>query len=57
MGKGKGDVDYWAAVVKPGTVLFEIGGVPEEAKPSSPSSAWLTRCPCKVKMIRRLPTT
>lgn len=30
MGKGKGEPDYWVAVVKPGTVLFEIGGVPEE---------------------------
>ena len=30
MGKGKGEVDFWAAVVKPGTILFEIGGVPEE---------------------------
>jgi large subunit ribosomal protein L16 len=29
MGKGKGDVEFWAAVVKPGTVMFEIGGVPE----------------------------
>lgn len=29
MGKGKGEVEFWAAVVKPGTVLFEIGGVPE----------------------------
>jgi len=26
MGKGKGDVDYWAAVVKPGRIMFEIGG-------------------------------
>jgi large subunit ribosomal protein L16 len=26
MGKGKGDVEYWAAVVKPGRVMFEIGG-------------------------------
>lgn len=30
MGKGKADVDYWAARVKPGTILYEIGGVPEE---------------------------
>lgn len=30
MGTGKADVDYWAAVVKPGTVLFEVAGVPEE---------------------------
>ena len=29
MGKGKGEPDYWVAVVKPGTVLFEIGGVDE----------------------------
>lgn len=31
MGKGKGEPSYWAAVVKPGTVLYEIGGVTEEA--------------------------
>lgn len=30
MGKGKGDVDVWTALVKPGTVMFEIGGVPKE---------------------------
>lgn len=30
MGKGKADVDYWAARVKPGTVLFEVAGVPED---------------------------
>jgi len=30
MGKGKGEVAVWAAVVKPGTVMFEIGGVGEE---------------------------
>ncbi|HRU06485.1 MAG TPA: 50S ribosomal protein L16 [Candidatus Brocadiia bacterium] len=29
MGGGKGEPHYWAAVVKPGTVLFEVGGVPE----------------------------
>jgi large subunit ribosomal protein L16 len=30
MGKGKADTDFWAARVKPGTILFEISGVPEE---------------------------
>jgi large subunit ribosomal protein L16 len=30
MGKGKGTVEYWAAVVKPGRILFEISGVPLE---------------------------
>jgi large subunit ribosomal protein L16 len=28
MGKGKGAVEYWAAVVKPGKIMFEVGGVP-----------------------------
>jgi len=30
MGKGKGEPDFWVARVKPGTVLYEIGGVPED---------------------------
>ncbi|MFN6978565.1 MAG: 50S ribosomal protein L16, partial [Gemmobacter sp.] len=30
MGKGKGSVDYWAAKVKPGRIMFEIDGVAEE---------------------------
>ena len=30
MGKGKGEPEFWAAVVKPGTILFELSGVPEE---------------------------
>ncbi len=29
MGKGKGNVEYWVAPVKPGRVMFEIGGIPE----------------------------
>jgi large subunit ribosomal protein L16 len=29
MGKGKGEPEYWAAVVKPGMILFEIAGLPE----------------------------
>ncbi len=33
MGKGKGEPDYWAAVVKPGTVLYEIGGCDRGAGP------------------------
>ena len=28
MGKGKGAVEFWAAVVKPGRIMFEVGGVP-----------------------------
>ena len=30
MGKGKGAVEYWVAVVKPGRIMFEVGGVPLE---------------------------
>ena len=30
MGKGKGEPEYWAAVVRPGSILYEIGGVSEE---------------------------
>jgi large subunit ribosomal protein L16 len=30
MGKGKGSVDHWVAVVKPGRIIFEISGVPED---------------------------
>jgi len=30
MGKGKGDLDHWVCVIRRGTILFELGGVPEE---------------------------
>ncbi|MCH8546175.1 MAG: 50S ribosomal protein L16 [Cryomorphaceae bacterium] len=30
MGKGKGSVEYWAAVVRPGRIMFEIDGVPQD---------------------------
>ena len=30
MGSGKGEPNYWAATVKPGTILYEIGGLPED---------------------------
>src|SRR6476646_7970424 len=31
MGKGKGEVEFWAAVVKPGTILYEVAGISEDA--------------------------
>jgi large subunit ribosomal protein L16 len=56
MGKGKGDVDFWAAEVKPGTVLFELGGVDEDgAKVAFKRIAH--KMPVKVKLVHRLPTT
>ena len=30
MGKGKGNVEYWVAVVRPGKIMFEIGGLPQQ---------------------------
>jgi len=30
MGKGKGEPDFWAAVVKPGTIIYELGGATED---------------------------
>ncbi len=56
MGKGKGDVDYWAAAVKPGTILFELGGVTED-KAKLAFKRVAHKMPIKVKMVRRLSTT
>lgn len=56
MGTGKGDVEFWAAVVKPGSVIFEVGGIPEDkAKLAFKRAAH--KMPVKVKLIRRLSTT
>lgn len=56
MGTGKGEPDYWAAVIKPGTILFEIGGV-DEAKAKLAFKRVAHKLPIKVKMVKRLPTT
>ncbi len=53
MGKGKGDVEFWAAEIKPGTVLFELGGVPEE-KAKLAFKRVAHKMPVKVRMVRRL---
>ena len=50
MGKGKGAVEYWAAVVKPGRMLFEVGGVPfEVAKEALRLAA--QKLPVKTKFV------
>ncbi len=54
MGKGKGEPDYWAAVVRPGTVLYEIGGVPEEAARVC-FNRLAHKMPVKVRFVRRRP--
>ena len=56
MGKGKGDIDFWAACVRPGQILFELGNVPEE-KAKLAFKRVAHKMPIKVRMVRRLPTT
>ncbi|MDR2654992.1 MAG: 50S ribosomal protein L16 [Oscillospiraceae bacterium] len=52
MGKGKGAPEYWVAVVKPGRIMFEIGGVSEElAKEAMRLAAH--KLPIKCKFVRR----
>jgi large subunit ribosomal protein L16 len=52
MGKGKGEVEFWAAVVKPGTVMFEVGGVPEDlAREALRRQA--SKLPVRTRMIKR----
>ena len=52
MGSGKGTVDYWVAVVKPGRVLFEVAGVPEETAREALRLA-MHKLPCKCKIVGR----
>ena len=48
MGKGKGAPEYWVAVVKPGRVMFEVAGVPEETAKEALRLA-MHKLPCKCK--------
>ena len=52
MGSGKGSPEYWVAVVKPGRVLFEIKGVPEEVARESLRLA-SHKLPLKTKFLKR----
>ena len=52
MGSGKGSPDHWVAVVKPGRILFEIGGVTEEVAREAIRLAG-HKLPCKVKFLKR----
>ena len=52
MGSGKGSPEYWVAVVKPGRVMFELGGVPEETAREALRLA-THKLPCKCKVVSR----
>ena len=51
-GSGKGSLEYWVAVVKPGRVLFEISGVPEDVAREALRLA-THKLPCKCKVVSR----
>ena len=52
MGSGKGSPEYWVAVVKPGRVMFEIGGVSEELAREAKRHA-MHKLPIKCKFIKK----
>ena len=52
MGSGKGALEYWVAVVKPGRVLFEMSGVSEEVARESLRLA-SHKLPCKCKIVSK----
>ncbi|MBI1832693.1 MAG: 50S ribosomal protein L16 [Planctomycetes bacterium] len=55
MGKGKGEPEYWAAVVKPGLILFEVAGIPEaSARECLARVAY--KMPFKCKLVPRRPS-
>lgn len=53
MGSGKGAPELWVAVVKPGRVLFELGGVPEEVAKEAMTLA-SHKLPIKTKIVKRV---
>ena len=52
MGKGKGAVDHYVAIVKPGTILFEMDGVPEDAAREAMRLAG-HKLPVKIRFIKK----
>lgn len=54
MGKGKGEPDYYAAVIRPGTVIFEVQGV-DEGRAKDALNRASHKFPVRCKMIRRRP--
>ncbi len=55
MGKGKGEPDYWAAIVRPGMVLYEISGVAEELAKTA-LLRMSHKMPVRTRMVRRTHT-
>ena len=52
MGKGKGEPEYWCCVVRPGRILYELGGVPEDLARQALRRV-STKMPIKTRMVLR----
>ena len=52
MGKGKGEPEYWCCVVRPGRILYELGGVPEDLARQALRRV-STKMPIKTRMVPR----
>src|SRR3974390_2606899 len=55
MGKGKGEPEFWAAVIKPGMVLFEIAGLPEAAARDALAKV-AYKMPFRCRLVTRRPS-
>src|SRR5919197_4342977 len=55
MGKGKGEPEYWAAVIKPGMILFEVGGIPQAAARDALARV-AYKMPFKCRFVTRRPS-
>ena len=53
MGKGKGSVEFWAAKVKPGRIMFEIDGVPDDIAREA-LSLGAAKLPIKTRIVTRI---
>ena len=51
MGKGKGAVEYWAARVKPGRIMFEIDGVPDDGRPRGAARSARPSCRSSTRFV------
>lgn len=52
MGKGKGEIEYWAAVIRAGTILYEIAGVTEDAAKAALNRV-AHKMPVRTRFVRR----
>lgn len=52
MGSGKGNVEYWVAVVKPGKILYEVSGIPSTVARSSLKTAGY-KMPVKTRILSK----